>query len=98
MSVRLAATSRASSRPRVARLAQDEEAGPAGGEARGGGRLGSIKQRAELWAQKDSLELLLIAEPVLGLRNRRSEWLCDEFLCDHLRSLDGRERNCGADY
>jgi ATP dependent DNA ligase-like protein len=47
--------------------------------------------------QEDSSELLLIAEPVLGLRNRRSERLCDSFLCDQPRSLDGRERNDGAD-
>jgi hypothetical protein len=47
--------------------------------------------------QEDSSELLLIAEPVLGLRNRRSERLCDGFLCDHPRSLDGRVRNDAAD-
>jgi hypothetical protein len=37
--------------------------------------------------------LLLIAKPILGLRNR----LRDGFLCDHPGSLDGRERNDGAD-
>src|SRR5262245_26517057 len=52
---------------------------------------------AELSAQKDSSELLLIAKPVLGLRNRRSERLCNGFFCDHPGSLDGRKRNHSAD-
>ena len=38
---------------------------------------------AELLTQKDSSELLLITEPELSLRDRRSEWLCGGFLCDH---------------
>ena len=45
---------------------------------------------AELLTQKDSSELLLITEPELNLRDRRSEWLCGSFLCDHPGSLDGR--------
>ena len=52
---------------------------------------------AELVAQKDSSELLLIAEPILGLRKRRSERLCDGFLRDRPSSLDGRERDDAAD-
>jgi hypothetical protein len=52
---------------------------------------------AELLTQKDSSELLLITEPELSLRNRRSEWLCGGFLCDHPGSLDGRVRNDAAD-
>jgi hypothetical protein len=50
-----------------------------------------------LSTQKDPSELLLIAKPILGLRNRRAERLRDGFLCDHPGSLDGRERNDGAD-
>jgi len=52
---------------------------------------------AELLTQKDSSELLLITEPELSLRDRRSEWLCGGFLCDHPGSLDGRVRNDAAD-
>jgi hypothetical protein len=52
----------------------------------------------DLSAQKDFPELLMIAEPELGLRSRRSERLCDGFLYDHPRSLDGRVRNGAADY
>ena len=52
---------------------------------------------AELLTQKDSSELLLITEPELSLRDRRSEWLCSSFLCDHPGSLDGRVRNDAAD-
>ena len=52
---------------------------------------------AELLTQKDSSELLLITEPELNLRDRRSEWLCGGFLCDHPGSLDGRVRNDAAD-
>jgi hypothetical protein len=56
-----------------------------------------IPPARELSPQKDSSELLLIAKPVLGLWKRRSERLCDGFFCDHPGSLDGRERNDGAD-
>ena len=52
---------------------------------------------AELLTQKDSSELLLITEPELSLRDRRSEWLCGGFLCDHPGSLYGRVRNDAAD-
>jgi hypothetical protein len=52
---------------------------------------------AELLTQKDSSELLLITEPELSLRDRRSEWLCGGLLCDHPGSLDGRVRNDAAD-
>jgi hypothetical protein len=43
------------------------------------------------------LELLLITEPELRLRDRRSERLCSGFLCDHPGSLDARIRNDAAD-
>ena len=45
---------------------------------------------------EDFSEFLLITEPELGLRRRRSNRLCDVFLCDP-GSLDGRVRNDAAD-
>ena len=79
------------------RLAQVQEPGGTGSQARGGRGVGTVTI-AELLTQKNFFsELLLITEPELSLRDRRSEWLCDGFLCDHPGSLDGRVRNDAAD-
>ena len=70
-----------------------------------GSRL-SLRPLTRDWLNRRSIDqktpafrtrVLLITEPELSLRDRRPEWLCGGFLCDHPGSLDGRVRNDAAD-